>query len=137
MSRRKQQNIISEMNVVPYIDVMLVLLIIFMVTAPMLNQGIDVKLPKADGVAVDINKDNLPIIITLNLKGEYYISSNSALVKTNKETLIEKIIQEKKKRPTVKILIKGDEGIGYGKIVSIMDILNKNNITDFGLLTKK
>jgi biopolymer transport protein TolR len=135
--RKSSQNLISEMNVVPYIDVMLVLLIIFMVTAPMLNQGIEVNLPKAGGEAVEMSKDNLPIIITLNIEGKYFIETNGAFVEVSKDALIAKILKDKDKRPSVKILIKGDEGVEYGKIVTIMDILNQNNITNFGLLTKK
>ena len=136
MSKKKKAPI-SELNVVPYIDVMLVLLIIFMVAAPMLNQGIDVKLPKADGENYNLTKNNLPIIITAKANGEYYIEVNGETSESSIEVIIERTISERKNNPSLKVLIKADENIEYKNVIQVMDKLNKNNITDFGLLTKK
>lgn len=136
MSKKKKAPI-SELNVVPYIDVMLVLLIIFMVAAPMLNQGIDVKLPKADGENYNLTKNNLPIIITAKANGDYFIEVNGETSESSIEVIIERTISERKNNPSLKVLIKADENIEYKNIIQVMDKLNKNNITDFGLLTKK
>lgn len=136
MSKKKKAPI-SELNVVPYIDVMLVLLIIFMVAAPMLNQGIDVKLPKADGENYNLTKNNLPIIITAKANGDYFIEVNGETSESSIEVIIERTISERKNNPSLKVLIKADENIEYKNIIQVMDKLNKNNITDFGFLTKK
>ncbi len=134
---RKKKSPISELNVVPYIDVMLVLLIIFMVAAPMLNQGIDVKLPKAEGKNYNLTKDDLPIIITAKSNGEYFIEVNGETSKASIDVVIQRTIEERKNKPKLKVLVKADEDIEYKNVINIMDSLNKNNITDFGLLTKK
>lgn len=134
---RKKKSPISELNVVPYIDVMLVLLIIFMVAAPMLNQGIDVNLPKAEGKNYNLTKDDLPIIITAKSNGEYFIEVNGETSKASIDVVIQRTIEERKNKPKLKVLVKADEDIEYKNVINIMDSLNKNNITDFGLLTKK
>jgi biopolymer transport protein TolR len=137
MKKVKRKSIISEMNVVPYIDVMLVLLIIFMVAAPMLNQGIDVSLPNASGKDFGINKDNLPIIISLKSEADTYIDINGENMKAGINVIIERILEEKKSNPSVKVLLKAEENIEYKVVISVMDTLNKNGLSDFGLLTKK
>ena len=134
--RRSNQNIISEMNVVPYIDVMLVLLIIFMVTAPMMTQGIKIDLPKASSEQVEISEDNLPIVIAINKEGNYYNETTSESSLTTKSALIMFIMNKKKENPNVNILIKADENVSYGKVVKLMSLMKKNNISNFGLITE-
>lgn len=133
----KRKAIISEMNVVPYIDVMLVLLIIFMVAAPMINQGIDVSLPKASGVDFGISKDNLPVIISIKSETETYVNINGENIKASMDVIISRILEEKKSNSNLKVLLKAEENIEYKIVISAMDTLNKNGLSDFGLLTKK
>lgn len=133
---KNQQKIISDMNVVPYIDVMLVLLIIFMVTAPMMTQGIKVELPTATSENIDIDTDNLPIVLSINIDGKYFIEETGNSKESNIESIVDYINLIKKDKPNIKVLIRGDEKSEYGNIVKLMDLLKQNNINDFGLITK-
>lgn len=133
---KNQQKIISDMNVVPYIDVMLVLLIIFMVTAPMMTQGIKIELPTATSENIDIDTDNLPIVLSINIDGKYFIEETGNSKESNIESIVDYINLIRKDKPNIKVLIRGDEKSEYGNIVKLMDSLKQNNINDFGLITK-
>jgi biopolymer transport protein TolR len=137
MRRKKSKNLISEMNVVPYIDVMLVLLIIFMVTAPMITQGIKIDLPIASSSPVDIKPENLPLIISIDKTGIIHIDESGM---SKPFSLRELVINIKAKqlinKSKTKVLIRGDENVKYGSIVKIMATLKKNGIQDVGLITQ-
>ena len=109
----------SEINVVPYIDVMLVLLIIFMVTAPMLVQSVPVNLPDVDATPTEIEPDDSTIIITVNERGIYYIERDegnpTAMILQEIVDYAEKI---KATVPETRVMIRGDDQVPYGKVVA-------------------
>lgn len=141
MSYRRRSKPISEMNVVPYIDVMLVLLVIFMVTAPMLSQGIKVDLPKTTASKID-SKTPMPIIISIDASGKYYLNDNPKptheITAGNLAARVKALLiiakQDKKSRP---VYVKGDQKVSYGKIASAMALLQNAGAKNIGLLTDK
>jgi len=133
----KKHRPMSEINVVPYIDVMLVLLVIFMATAPLLTQGVNVELPKVDSELIDESKQADPLVISVSKSGDFFLSINA-----NKEKAIELnklIIRVKAARsqtPDVAVLIRGDEQVAYGKVVTLMAQLQQAGIENVGLITE-
>jgi len=126
----------AEMNVVPYIDVMLVLLVIFMITAPMLTQGLKVELPKVDSEAMQVDSHE-PIIITIKADGSYWLKqgkddSSPILL----EQLTESLLVHQQKNPELQVLINGDTQVPYGEVVKLMASLQKAQILRVGLLTE-
>lgn len=139
MNRIKRKPL-AEINVVPYIDVMLVLLVIFMITAPMLTQGVQVELPQAKAVPIE-TEDNIPIIISVDKTGQYFINDENQknqaiglqnlLVRVLAESKIAK--QNHKKRP---VLVRGDKAVEYGQVIALMATLKKAGIEQVGLMTE-
>ena len=133
----KKHRPMSEINVVPYIDVMLVLLVIFMATAPLLTQGVNVELPKVDSELIDESKQADPLVISVSKSGDFFLS-----ISANKEKAIELnklIIRVKAARsqtPDVAVLIRGDEQVAYGKVVTLMAQLQQAGIENVGLITE-
>lgn len=133
MSRRRKP--MAEINVVPYIDVTFVLLIIFMITAPLQQSNINVDLPVAAGLPVEA-ATILPTIITLDKAGKYYLSvASEPEIELAQEALLTKVVAAHNKNPEMQIYIRGDKAVAYGKVVSIMATLKKSGITHVGLLT--
>lgn len=127
----------AEINVVPYIDVMLVLLIIFMVTAPMLVQSVPVNLPDVDATPTEIEPDDSTIIVSVNERGIYFIERDEGL--PTAMTLGE--IQEYAQKiigavPETRLMIRGDEAVPYGKVVALMGGLQSVGINNVGLITE-
>ena len=137
--RTKRSRPISDINVVPYIDVMLVLLVIFMITAPMLSQGVTVDLPKAASQALTTS-DREPIIVSVNQEGQYFlnIDVNPALP-IEPQALALRVAAElqlaKESGEKVNVLVKGDQGVIYGKVVTAMGLLKQAGAEKVGLLT--
>lgn len=135
--RAKRHKPNAEINVVPYIDVMMVLLVIFMVTAPMLTQGVSVDLPqaKSDPVANDDLSD--PLVISVTKAGDYYLE----LGENNKQPItlerigvqVAKILQ---RAPDTQVLLRGDKAIEYGHIVRIMTVLQQAGANSVGLVSE-
>lgn len=127
----------AEINVVPYIDVMLVLLIIFMVTAPMLVQSVPVNLPDVDATPTEIEPDDSTIIISVNERGIYFIERDegqpTAMTLKEITSYSEKI---KATVPDTRVMIRGDESVPYGKVVALMGGLQTVGINDVGLITE-
>ncbi len=121
---------ISEINVTPFVDVMLVLLIIFMVTAPLLTAGIKINLPESASVLK--NEKNDPVTVSMNSKGEIYIQKK----KISSNDLIKKLIALKGQNKDLKIYIKGDKNLNYGKIMDLMSFINKSGFKKVALVTK-
>ncbi|MBL4867875.1 MAG: protein TolR [Pseudomonadales bacterium] len=132
---RPRRKPMSEINVVPYIDVMLVLLIVFMVTAPLLTQGVKVELPKADAQPIDNNQE--PVIIAVDKNGQYFLnlgkSPDSPIVLDDLQDKVLKILRNK---PNIPILIEGDDQVPYGKVVFLMASLQAAGTTNVGLITE-
>ena len=120
----------SEINVTPFVDVMLVLLIVFMVTAPLLTVGIPVDLPKVKANALTDQKD--PIEITVNLEGEVYIGESLVEV----DNLIPRINAITEQNTEARIYIRGDKFVGYGRIMEIMSIINSAGYVKVALITQ-
>ena len=121
---------ISEINVTPFVDVMLVLLIIFMVTAPLLTAGIKINLPESASVLK--NEKNDPVTVSMNSKGEIYIQKK----KISPDELIKRLIALKGQNKDLKIYIKGDKNLNYGKIMDLMSFINKSGFKKVALVTK-
>ena len=133
MRRRRS---ISEINVVPYIDVMLVLLIIFMVTAPLLKQGVDVDLPTAPANPLDVDSPE-PIVVTVDRQGLMYLNiavdpdadiSGEALVRQVRAALV--------KQPQRPVMVRGDANGPYQNVVGTLVLLQQANVGSVGLVTE-
>lgn len=135
--QRGRRKPMSEINVVPYIDVTLVLLIIFMVTAPMLQTGVDVDLPQAQAKSVETDDENLPVVISIDSGGNYFITvegGDAAPISADDVTgRVSGILSAKPKTP---VYIKGDQSVDYGKVVSIMAALKNAGVANVGLMTR-
>lgn len=138
-TKTKRERPISEINVVPYIDVMLVLLVIFMITAPMLTQGVTVDLPKAASQTLQPTERE-PIIVSVNQQGSYFlnISSNPA-DPMEAQAIVVRVAAElelaKQSGQKLNVLVKGDQGVVYGKVVQAMALLKQAGAEQVGLLT--
>ncbi len=136
---RKKNTLNAEMNVVPYIDVMLVLLVIFMVTAPMLTTGVDVDLPKEQTNAMA--QSQLPVIVSLTSSGEIFISyENNIDMPISEPELINTLsnLQSQNSNagaPPIQVMINADQNNQYGAIVTLMANLQQAGIQKVGLLT--
>ena len=120
----------SEINVTPFVDVMLVLLIVFMVTAPLLTVGIPVDLPKVEATALTDKKD--PIEITVNLEGEVFIGESLVEV----ENLVARINAITEQNTEARIYIRGDRVVAYGRVMEIMSIINAAGYIKVALITQ-
>ena len=131
-NKRKKQRYtqMSEINVTPFVDVMLVLLIVFMVTAPLLTVGIKVDLPKVKATALTDIKD--PIEITVKLDGEVYIGESKVEV----ENLIPRLNAITEQNKEARIYIRGDRVVAYGRIMEIMSIINSAGYIKVALITQ-
>ena len=126
----KSRKSISEINVTPFVDVMLVLLIIFMVTAPLLTAGIKINLPESASILK--NEKNDPVTVSMNSKGEIYIQKK----KISPNDLIKKLVALRGQNKDLKIYIKGDKNLNYGKIMDLMSFINKSGFKKVALVTK-
>lgn len=134
--RKRRRKPIAEINVVPYIDVMLVLLIIFMVTTPLLTEGVKVELPKttnAEPVIADEGSPE-PFVLTVDVNGKYYINENLE-EKTPKEVAVY-AAGLKAAKPTTKFLVRGDKNVLYDKVIQAMVLLKRSGIEQVSLVTE-
>ncbi len=139
-SRRRRRTLLSEINVVPYIDVMLVLLVIFMITTPLLTQGVNVDLPKASAKALP-PKAQMPIIVSVTRTGEYFlnVSKNPGKALNAQQlmsTVNTKLTTAQQQHQTVDVYVKGDREVAYGTVVQAMVLLQKAGAENVGLITK-
>ena len=134
---RSNRKPMSDINVVPYIDVMLVLLIIFMVTAPMLTQGIKVDLPKLESDPVKTEKNQEPIIVSIDSNGAYYLEMSSSSDKPLElPELIKKVQAILEQKPATSVMLRGDKHVEYGAIVSLISSLQEAGAEGVGLITE-
>lgn len=133
---RKTRKLNAEMNVVPYVDVMLVLLVIFMTTAPLLLQGVDVDLPSASAKALP-QKSEPPIIVSVDKHGTYFLNINEESKKPIAEQeLVIRIAAELSRSPKRPLLVKGDKNVDYGRVVEVMALLQQAGAASVGLVTE-
>jgi biopolymer transport protein TolR len=130
------RRMMAEINVVPYIDVMLVLLIIFMVTAPLLTQGVKVDLPKASAEPLDPAKQEKPLILSINSAGELFLSSASdPKAPLAREEVASQMQEALSKNPETSVLVHADRAIPYGDVVDAMVVLQRAGAKKVGLVT--
>jgi biopolymer transport protein TolR len=128
----EEDGILSEINITPLVDVMLVLLIIFMITAPMLHQGIEVALPKSDSPNLPLRKED-PVILSVNREGMIYIKERPI----HPTKLVEVLTPMLRGRDDETVFLKGDRDVPYGRIVEVLDTLHKGGISKVGMVTEK
>lgn len=132
---------IAEINVVPYIDVMLVLLVIFMITAPLLTQGVTVELPRTHSEVLS-GSEREPMIVSVDKNGEYFLNVNTLPEQSlAAKELVLRVAAElqlaKSNHESVNILVKGDQGVSYGKVVTAMALLKQAGAEKVGLVTQE
>ena len=136
MPRHIRKQPMSEINVVPYIDVMLVLLVIFMITAPLLAQGVKVDLPQAASEPIE-PKQKEPLIVTVNAQGVYFLNvGDNPKNGIDNETLVQRVATVLRRQPETPVLVRGDKNVNYGKVVTAMTLLQKAGAPSVGLLTE-
>ena len=128
--RSSKKEPISEINVTPFVDVMLVLLIIFMVTAPLLTVGVQVDLPETS--ADTLPEESEPLTLTINSKGEIFIQES----KVEYEKIIAKILAVSNNRTDTRIFVRGDKTINYGRVLEIMGLLSGSGFTKVALISE-
>ena len=133
---KHKRRLVAEINVVPYIDVMLVLLIVFMVTAPMLMQGVKVELPQAPSAPLD-DKDLEPLIVSVKADGSYYLDiGNGKNIEEPLTSIIEKVRKVMGVQPKTPVLVWGDAKVDYGTVVRLMSELQNAGAPSVGLVTE-
>ena len=134
--KRERRKPITEINLVPYIDVMLVLLVIFIVTAPLLQQGVAVDLPQASAKALPPSEKE-PIVVSVDKEGNYYLNiADSPQSTIAKDSLSLRVTAELKRTPQRKVLVKADNHVNYGKVIGAMVLLQHAGAPSVGLVTQ-
>ena len=137
-AHKRGRKLMGEINVVPYIDVMLVLLIIFMITAPLLTQGVQVELPDADAKPIDpqLLKDREPLVLSVDRDGRYYLNiGGDEDSPVNEAEVARRVGAVLGREPDTPVLVKADERVPYGSVVRGMVLLQQAGATKIGFLT--
>ena len=121
----------AEINVTPLVDVMLVLLIIFMITAPMLTQGLDVALPEAEGKSFELATNN-PAKVTVTSAGAVYVDG-TPVGSTDLELSLGPMLRTRRIK---RALLEADEGVPYGRVVAVLDVMNRAGVEQLGMITR-
>ena len=133
----KKRRAVSEINVVPYIDVMLVLLIIFMITAPIVQQGVEVELPKIAANSLSPEQQE-PVILTVSSTGDYYLNIGDDLKKpVSDDVVTQRIALVLKQKPQIPVLVRGDKDASYGSVTTAMVLLQSAGVEKVGLMTEQ
>jgi len=135
---RRGRRLMGEINVVPYIDVMLVLLIIFMITAPLLTQGIKVDLPKAgaEPLPEDLVRENKPLVLSVDKRGNFYINMGKDPEKPVADAAVgERVAAVLRREPKTPVLVKADRNVPYGRVVAGMVLLQEAGASQVGFMT--
>lgn len=136
MAKAKRRKPMAEINVVPYIDVMLVLLVIFMVAAPLLVQGINVNLPNANSGPVKMDEDEPALVVTATAEGAYFMNVGEESEPVALEMIGERTQKILAANPNIKVLVEGDESLNYGIMINLMNVLQVAGATNVGLITE-
>lgn len=138
MSRRKGRRLMAEINVVPYIDVMLVLLIIFMITAPLLQQGITVDLPNASAEPLDpeLLRDNEPLILSIDREGRFYLNlGEDPEAPVDEATVLAVASAVVRRNAGTPVLVKADQAVSHGRVMTGYVLLQQAGADRLGILT--
>lgn len=134
--QRIRRRPMAEINVVPYIDVMLVLLVIFMVTAPLLYQGVEIDLPQQSAEAMP-QQDQEPVIIEVDSEGQTYLNvGESPDEPVSAKALITTVTAVRRQSPDVPVLVRGDKNVSYGRVIEVMARLKQAGVPQVGLMTE-
>jgi len=131
--RIKKHKIMADINVVPYIDVMLVLLVIFMITTPLMKQGVEVDLPSAKANKIQTNSQQ-PIIITVNQDGQFFLNDSKSSISA-KQLMIQ-VGSERTMDKTKPVYVRGDKKATYGQVLQAMVLIQKAGVAKVGLMTE-
>jgi len=135
MPRHRKRRAVAEINVVPYIDVMLVLLIIFMITAPLIQQGVEIDLPQANANPLPPDQRE-PVVLTVSKTGEYFLNMGEHVNKAiSEEVLVHRVAAVVKYQPETPVLVRGDRDVDYGSITQAMVLLQTAGVEKVGLMT--
>jgi len=132
------RRLMGEINVVPYIDVMLVLLIIFMITAPLLTQGVKVELPKAGAEPLDpkMLKNAMPLVLSVDREGRLYLNiGGNPQAALDAPTVAARATAALRRNPELPVLVKADSRVEYGRVVQAMVILQQSGAQKVGFIT--
>jgi biopolymer transport protein TolR len=127
-----EEEVLSDINITPLVDVMLVLLIIFMITAPMLHQGIEVALPRAEAPNLP-SRANDPMILSIAANGLVYVKDRPV----HPTKLLEVLTPLVRGRSDETVFLKGDRDVPYGRVIEVLDILHKGGIEKVGMVTDR
>ncbi|MCP4414155.1 MAG: protein TolR [Gammaproteobacteria bacterium] len=136
MPRHKKRKPMAEINVVPYIDVMLVLLVIFMITAPLITAGVKVDLPPADAEPMSTSEEP-PLVASIDKNGNYYLSlGDSRDQSLTEDELIALVQTQQQQNPQLQIVVNGDRDVLYGRVIRLMVLLQQHaGMETVGLMT--
>lgn len=132
-ARNGARKSIAEINIVPYVDVMLVLLVIFMVTAPLLTQGVQVDLPQAKSDPLPVDQKP-PMVVTVDAKGNLFLDQSKTAIDANQLAVM--VQAALKKDPQRAVLVRGDKNVDYGHVMNAMVMLKKAGAAKLGLMTQ-
>lgn len=133
--RSRSSKVINEINVVPYVDIMLVLLVIFMVVAPLAVQGLDINLPNAQAEEIEL-ENTQPFIIDVNEKGNYFIEEDGDNVQVSLGFIEDRFLKIIKINPDIEIIVRGDQNTSYQSIAELLSVLQANGANNFSLATQ-
>jgi biopolymer transport protein TolR len=135
MSANKRR-LMAEINVVPYIDVMLVLLIIFMITAPLVQQGVEIELPTANANPIPPEQRE-PVVLSVTKQGDYFLNIGEQKDKPiAQDAMVKLIALVMKNQPETPVLVRGDQAVEYGKVTAAMVLLQAAGVAKVGLMTE-
>jgi biopolymer transport protein TolR len=134
-NKRTKRKLVAEINVVPYIDVTLVLLVVFMITAPLLMQGVKVELPVANSAPLDKQKQD-PLIISIKSDGTYWIDENGTNIANSLSFVKDRVAKVLRQKPNTPVLVWGDTAVDYGSVVDLMSQLQIAGAPSVGLVTE-
>ena len=135
MTKAARRKPMSEINVVPYIDVMLVLLVIFMVAAPLMTQGIKVNLPNANSKPIKIDPDEQMLVVSVKADNTYYMNVGDEDEPVALDKIGERASKILKANPDIKVLVQGDKSLKYGVVINLMNVLQAAGAKSVGLIT--
>ena len=136
INRARRRKPMAEINVVPFIDVMLVLLVIFMITAPMLTQGVQLDLPQVSSEPIESQEEREPLIVSVDREGAYYLMMGDDEMTVGLEELGDRVIILLERQPDTQVLVRGDRYVPYGEIVALMSTLQTAGVANVGLISE-